>query len=249
MDYEQFLGLMKYRRTVEKLKTDPIPDDYVTKILDAARYSMSGGNSQPWEFIVVKDPVTKKLLVDAYIDFHFDLLYHLEMQRIPQYRNPGKKYHRTTEENAKNRDTMVAWQDAPVFICVIEDPRKQFGSLLGTRSNLSLATGSMFATTMGHLCMSIQLAVASLGLGSRRIDIAVQAPFREILKFPEPLSLNIIVPVGYRAYEPGPPGRLALEDLVHYEQYDQSRFMRNQDFLAYLDKIRGLKSHWAEGQH
>ncbi len=55
MKYEDFLELLKYRRSIRSFKPDPIPEDYVIKILDAAHYVMSGANSQPWEFIVVRD--------------------------------------------------------------------------------------------------------------------------------------------------------------------------------------------------
>ncbi|MBI4186468.1 MAG: nitroreductase family protein [Chloroflexi bacterium] len=49
MQYDEFLKLCQTRRTIRGYKKDPIPDDYVTKILDAAHYAMSGANSQPWE--------------------------------------------------------------------------------------------------------------------------------------------------------------------------------------------------------
>ena len=63
MQYDQYLELSKYRRTIRGFKPDPIPDDYVMKILDVSRYAMSGANSQPWEFLVVKNPETKEKLV------------------------------------------------------------------------------------------------------------------------------------------------------------------------------------------
>ncbi|MEJ2067558.1 MAG: nitroreductase family protein, partial [Deltaproteobacteria bacterium] len=59
MEYQEFLELLKYRRSIRRFKNDPIPDEYVTMVLEASRYAMSGGNSQPWEFIVVKDPQVK----------------------------------------------------------------------------------------------------------------------------------------------------------------------------------------------
>jgi len=39
--------------------------ELVTKILESARYAPSAGNYQPWEFIIVKDPETKRQLVEA----------------------------------------------------------------------------------------------------------------------------------------------------------------------------------------
>ena len=44
------------RRTVRRFKQDPIPNDALERMLEAARLAPSGGNQQPLEFIVVTDP-------------------------------------------------------------------------------------------------------------------------------------------------------------------------------------------------
>jgi hypothetical protein len=88
--------------------------------------------------------------------------------------------------------------------------------------------------------MVIHLAAASLGLGSQRVDFGIQQPFREVLGYPEPLELDVIIPIGYRAYEPGPPHRLPLKELVHYDSYDMRKYMRHEDFLKRLKRIRKL---------
>ena len=54
-DYDTLLELVKTRVSVRNLKPDPIPDDYVTKVLEVGRWAMSGANGQPWDFVVVKD--------------------------------------------------------------------------------------------------------------------------------------------------------------------------------------------------
>ena len=43
-------------RALRRLKPDPVPDDIITKILDAAIRAPSAGNSQHWAFVVVRDP-------------------------------------------------------------------------------------------------------------------------------------------------------------------------------------------------
>ena len=47
---------IRRRRTIREYKKDPIPEDVLEKILQAGRWSPSSSNSQPWHFIVVKDP-------------------------------------------------------------------------------------------------------------------------------------------------------------------------------------------------
>ena len=47
------------RRSVRRFLDRDVEDEKIVKILDAARWAPSGGNIQPWRFIVVKD---KKLV-------------------------------------------------------------------------------------------------------------------------------------------------------------------------------------------
>jgi nitroreductase len=46
---------IRTRRTVREFKPDPVPEEVVYKILQAARWAPSSGNSQPWHFIVITD--------------------------------------------------------------------------------------------------------------------------------------------------------------------------------------------------
>jgi nitroreductase len=101
-----FLELMRCRRSIRNFKPNPIPADYITKILDAAHYAMSGGNCQPWEFIVVKDPETKRKIVDAYIATG-ERVWSLEQQRMPEYRFPAFNF--TSEEKDKAIAAMGGW--------------------------------------------------------------------------------------------------------------------------------------------
>jgi nitroreductase len=43
----------------------PVPDDVVTRILDAGRLAGSAVNRQPWTFVVVKDPERKERLAES----------------------------------------------------------------------------------------------------------------------------------------------------------------------------------------
>ncbi len=53
------------RRSIRKFKPDAIPDEHLKRILKTAHEAPSGGNRQPWKFIVVKDAETKKELAMA----------------------------------------------------------------------------------------------------------------------------------------------------------------------------------------
>ena len=49
------LQAIRKRRSVRKYTGDPIPREDLEKIVDAGRLAASGGNRQPWDFIVVTD--------------------------------------------------------------------------------------------------------------------------------------------------------------------------------------------------
>lgn len=50
---------IKERRSIRKFKREPVPEEKINLIMEAARLAPSGSNRQPWHFIVVKDPEIK----------------------------------------------------------------------------------------------------------------------------------------------------------------------------------------------
>ncbi|UCE08440.1 MAG: nitroreductase family protein, partial [bacterium] len=54
-EIEDFFQIIKSRRSVRKFKSNPIPEEHITKILDAARSAPTSGNQQPWKFIIIQD--------------------------------------------------------------------------------------------------------------------------------------------------------------------------------------------------
>ena len=48
------------RRSIRKFKHEPMTEEHLMKILEAGRLAPSGGNRQPWYFIVVRDLETKE---------------------------------------------------------------------------------------------------------------------------------------------------------------------------------------------
>ncbi|MFC1945211.1 nitroreductase family protein [Chloroflexota bacterium] len=88
MQIDEFLELVRERKSIRRFKTDPIPDEYVEKLIEAARWAMSGGNGQPWEFIVVKDNETKKKIVDLYTEQR-QHTWDIERTRIKELMHPA----------------------------------------------------------------------------------------------------------------------------------------------------------------
>jgi len=57
--------VIERRRSVRKYKPESIANEDLKKILEAGRLAPSGGNRQPWFFVVVKEAETKKALSTA----------------------------------------------------------------------------------------------------------------------------------------------------------------------------------------
>ena len=57
---------MSTLRAVRRLKTDPIPDDVLERILQAACWAPTGGNMQPWKVVVVTSDEKKAGLKTIY---------------------------------------------------------------------------------------------------------------------------------------------------------------------------------------
>jgi len=61
---EVFEAITK-RRSIRAYKSDPIPEDSLSRVLEAARLAPSAANRQEYKFIVVKDEKLRKALVPA----------------------------------------------------------------------------------------------------------------------------------------------------------------------------------------
>ncbi len=57
---------MSTLRAVRRLRPDPIPDEVLERVLQAACWAPTGGNQQPWKVIVITDPAKKQAMKDVY---------------------------------------------------------------------------------------------------------------------------------------------------------------------------------------
>jgi len=61
----EVLEAIRTRRSIRKYKTDPIDDNTLETVLEAARWAPSWANTQCWRFIVVRDGKIKNKLADT----------------------------------------------------------------------------------------------------------------------------------------------------------------------------------------
>ena len=59
---QNLINFLKRLRAVRQFRPDPIPQEIVDAVLDVARWSGSASNKQPWEFIVIHNKETLRVL-------------------------------------------------------------------------------------------------------------------------------------------------------------------------------------------
>jgi nitroreductase len=233
-EYDMLLDLVVNRHSIRKLKSDPVPPEYIEKILEVGRNAMSGGNAQPWEFIVVTDPAMKKALLRTYNEVDIDFTYWMEQQRVPELRHPS--FQISHEEAVIRNRTAKGWSEAPFLIVVLGDGRRQWATVQSAHTygvNQSHLTDGL-----ANAAMLMHLAGAALGLGSQHVTIQIDAPLKALLGVPDPLKLVLIMPFGYPEFAQYPGTRRPLEAMVHHERYEMDKFMSHKDIIAYLHELR-----------
>jgi nitroreductase len=228
MDYERLLELVKTRRSIRSFKTDPIPDEDVEKIIDVARWAPSGANSQPWEFIVLKDKATKDRIV-AIVKEYGECSRKVELTRKEDLRFPG----------ASGPMREPGYKDAPVFIILCGDPRTIEAYPLLTSY---IRGDSHFASGLANAFLYMSLAATTIGLGSQWVSATghpyVKCLLGEILGIPEKLKIYDMLALGYPASQP--KGRFVREtaDMVHYGQYDRTKYKSDTEMRNYIAGLR-----------
>ncbi|MBI4333223.1 MAG: nitroreductase family protein [Chloroflexi bacterium] len=228
MTIDELTRLVRVRRSIRSFKPDPIPDDYIGKILEVARWAMSGGNGQPWEFIVVKDPDTRARIFELFKAYR-QIGDVMENTRAPEMRHPITG---TTSQG------QPMFKNAPVIIAICGDPRTLQATVL--HAQIVGSERETYHMNMANATFLIHLAAASLGLGAQWVSTSPEweGKLKALLGIPEPIRVPQIAPIGYPDYKPAPPYRRKLEDLAHSEKYDMSRFRTDQDVVKFIIELR-----------
>lgn len=59
---EGLVALLNGTRNVRRFRAEPVPEDALRGVLEVGRWSGSAMNRQPWELLVVREPVTLRAL-------------------------------------------------------------------------------------------------------------------------------------------------------------------------------------------
>jgi nicotinate-nucleotide--dimethylbenzimidazole phosphoribosyltransferase len=195
------------RRDVRHFRADlDVDDDTLLRILGAAHLAPSVGFSQPWGFVVIRDPARRARIRSSFLRCR-----EAESTRYP----PGRR-----EQYLSYRLEGIA--EAPINVCVAVDLRSRGEAILGTTVQPEAVRASV--------CCAVQnfwLAARAEGVGVGWVSIVEPAVLRDELSFPpgvEPIAyLCVGRPMAFRARpmleETGWLGRRPLAEAVFRERW------------------------------
>ena len=231
LNIDELRELAMRRRSIRGYdESREVPEEALRAILDCARWAPSGGNGQPWEFVVVRDKETRHKIADIY------------MKQL----EPKREMDLAVRGTAKM--TGDGFRYAPVHLIILGDPRVKESYPIRTKLEKA---DSHFTTGLANATLLIHLAAASLGLASQYVSDA-NSPYMEtllkaLLGIPEPLRIYHLVPIGYAKGNFATPPRRALEEIVHYEQYDMKKFRDDAAMERFVNTLT-LQGSYGKGR-
>ncbi len=189
-------------RAMRRIKSDPVPEELLLQLIDAANQAPSGSNSQKARWLVVRDPAIKQQLADL-------------------NRKHGAPYIAADVENPrtpklKRMLDAVVWQmehmhEIPALIVACFDYPEKVEGLGVYRSAGSVWPG----------IQNLLLAARALGLGAAPTTLALrdQDAVREVLNLPETFATLCLIPVGYPMGNFGPVSRRPVEEIMRFDRW------------------------------
>lgn len=194
-------------RAIRHLKSDPIPDDVLRRILDAAICAPSGGNRQGWSFLVIRDTATRARIGDLYRECIGELM------TVPYYRdasaappdNPAAK----VVASARHLGEHLGESPVLILACIATDGR-----------NPTLTTGASIYPAVQNLL----LAARALGIGSclTTIHRFRDQQLKALLGIPPDVETAALIPFGYPLGKFGRPPRRPLNEVTFADRWGRA---------------------------
>ena len=204
---------MATQRAIRRLKTDPVDDALVLRVIELALKAPTGSNAQNWEFVVVKDPAVKAKLA------------RLNRMAWSLYGGIGRRMYRDDPRMLKIMNA-VQWQadhfeEIPVIVVAcLRGQRLPFPIPLPAVASSSYY-GSIYPSVQNLL-----LAARAVGLGAALITLPLWSTFlaRRALGLPWSVTPCAVVPLGWPRGRYGPTTRRPVGEVVHLDRYGNQPF-------------------------
>jgi nitroreductase len=196
--------VMSTMRAMRRLKPDPVPEELIHKILRAGQWAPSGGNTQRWRFLVVKDPEIKKKVQGYYKRAYDEVI-------GPRYKTsappPGSDPARYERQHAAVEYLTDHYHEAPVWIVACLEAGENPGHSAGS---------SIYPAVQNML-----LAARALGLGSTLTTrhMMYGKEVDAVFGLPKGVQSYAILPIGYPMGNFGKLGRGPLSEVVYQDKW------------------------------
>ncbi len=193
---------MHSQRAIRRLKTDPVPDELIWKVLDAAIRAPSGSNQQPWNFIVIRNPDTRKRIGELYLEVWSSF-----RSGQPQQTEPDPK---TAKIHASADHLANHLGEAPVLILVT--------------FNNSISSSSVVGSSIFPAVQNLMLAARALGLGSvlTTTHRGREAQIKELLGIPDDVDTMALIPLGWPQGRFGPTDRHPVDQVTYWDRWGET---------------------------
>lgn len=181
------------QRSMRKLRPDPIPDEDIRLILEAAVKAPNGGNHQPGRFLVVTDRQKIREFGELYREAWWAKRKDDHGWSGPQDVPPGEKNY------ASAMGLADAMKDVPCVVFALTEPSGGANSVIPA-------------------CQNLMLAAHALGIGSlpTTLHATVMDRFRALFAIPKELTFHFCIPLGYPAVKYGPSRRKPIEETTSW---------------------------------
>lgn len=145
INHENLLNFIKFRRSIRKYKNVEVEEEKINNIIEAGRYTPTGGNRQPLRYIILKDKLEeiKELAIDGLYDLAINHTDKEPLKSVPKYKNRFIQMHDDYKNNKK--DTLFF--DAPTAVIVIGDMTK--GATVEVDAGLAASNMELVACAQG----------------------------------------------------------------------------------------------------
>jgi nitroreductase len=217
-----FFEVMYSAGAIRRLRSDPVPDEVITKVLDAAIRAPSGSNAQSWLFVVVKDAGKRKQLGAVYKKASEILMKLYAGAPRPEHMDE-KKYARFMQSVQHLFDHMG---DAPVLLVPCLKASMWSGSTNLPADIKARMAGSVriAGSSIYPAVQNIILACRAFGLGT--VLTTIHAFFEDevhtILNLPADVQTYALMPIGYPQGHHFPVKRRPVNEVACLDSYGKA---------------------------
>lgn len=188
-------------RAMRHLRQDPIPEETLRRVLEAATCAPSPGNSQGWDFVVVRDPARRGRLAA--------LLREGVQPLLPPVAPVGEGDPSRRRMLASAHHLLDHLEGVPVWVLVCGRPVYPAGK----------PSPDWIGSAVYPAAQNLLLAARALGLGATftTYHMPREAEVRALLGIPEEARIVVTIPLGWPDRPFGPVRRRPLSDVVHWE--------------------------------